>query len=173
MSTVPKLTPSRQAADALVAAGLVQAARADAAAAIITAHMPKGGSYSFSADAEFMHSCLEHHVGAYFRQVLEPNALAHHSGQKSGRLLTDKEMENAAIEITSQVMRELGADYRAHMGRYFGDDAGITTYVFSRVHGSLIETAREFNDQYLADLNRKMKAKRVPAVAAAVTAPAA
>jgi hypothetical protein len=124
--------------------------------------MPKGGNYSFSADAEFLHACLEHHVGAYFRQVLEPNALAHHSGQKSGRLLTDKEMENASVEITSHVIAELGADYRLHMGRYLGDDMGITAYVFSRVHGSLLEAARKFNDEYLADLQRRQNAKRPP-----------
>ena len=158
--TMPKLTPARQAADALVAAGLVQAARADAAAAVITAHMPKGGSYSFSGDAEFMHSCLEHHVGAYFRQVLEPAAMAHHKQNQTGRLLSDKEINEAAVTITSQVMSELGDEYRLHLARYLGNDEGITTYLFSRIHGALLEAARKFNDDYLAGLNRRLAAKR-------------
>lgn len=163
--TVPnKLTPSRQAADALVAAGLVPAARSDAAAAIITSHMPRSGSYSFSADAEFLHSCLDHHVGSYFRQVMEPVAKAHHGGaQGGGRLLKDQEVESAAVEITSQIMNELGQEYCQHMARYLGDETGITTYVFSRVHGSLLDVARKFNDDYLASISKKMSAKRTAA----------
>jgi aspartyl-tRNA(Asn)/glutamyl-tRNA(Gln) amidotransferase subunit B len=54
-----------------------------------------------------LHSCLEHHVGAYFKQVLEPKALTHHTST-GGRLLRDTEIQEAAVEITSQVMGELG-----------------------------------------------------------------
>lgn len=161
-----KLSPARQAADSLVSAGLVSVQRADAAAAVISAHMPKGGSYSFASDAEFMHACLDHHVGAYFRQVLEPAALAHHSAQRAGRLMTDKEIENASIEITSQIMGELGSDYRQHLCRYLGDDSGITGYIFSRVHGSLLNAAREFNDAYLGELAKRTNAKRTSAAVA-------
>jgi hypothetical protein len=164
MTAPNKLTPSRQAADALVAAGLVPAVRADAAAAIITSYMPKGGSYSFSADAEFMHACLDHHVGSYFRQVMEPSAKAHHGGaQGGGRLLKDQEIEAAAVEITSQIMNELGEEYCQHMARYLGDETGITTYIFSRVHGSLLDVARKFNDDYLASISKKMTVKRTAA----------
>lgn len=163
-NAVPKLSPSRAAADALVQAGLVAAGQADAAAAVISAHMPKGGSYSFSADAEFLHTCLEHHAGAYFRQVLEPAAMAHHKQNQTGRMLTDREVEEAAIEITSLVMGELGAEYRFHMQRYLGDEAGITAYVFSRVHGSLVEAARKFNDEYLAQFARKQSVRRTAAI---------
>lgn len=160
MSAAAKLTPSRLAADALVNAGLVQPGRADAAAAVIASHLPKGGSYSFSADAEFLHACLEHHVGTYFRQVLEPAAMSHHGGQRNGRLLTDRETSEAAVTITTQVMNELGQEYMVHMGRYLGDEAGVTAYVFSRVHAALLEAARKFNDEYLAALQRRLAGAR-------------
>lgn len=168
MTTPLKLTPARQAADALVSAGLVQATRADAAAAVITAHMPKGGSYSFASDAEFMHSCLEHHVGAYFRQVLEPAAMAHHKQNQTGRMLTDKEITEAGVTITSQVMRELGTEYRLHLGKYLGNDEGITAYLFSRIHGALLDAARTFNDEYLTSLSRRQNSQRIRQAAAAV-----
>ena len=154
-------SPSRTAADALVAAGLVPAARADAAAAVISAHLPRGGQYSFAADAEFLLSCLEHHVSAYFSQVLEPTALSHHSVQRGGRLMADGEIQEAAIDITSQVMNELGGDYVLHMERYFGDDAGTASFVYSRVHGALLDAARKFNDEYLGRLSKKIGSRRL------------
>ena len=56
-------TPSRAAADALVAAGLVASSKADAAAAVISSHLPKGSTaYNFTADCEFLSKSITHHV---------------------------------------------------------------------------------------------------------------
>lgn len=159
--TVKQVTAGRAIVDALVTAGYLPAARADAATALVGAYMPKAVTYTFTADAEFLHACLEHHVKAYFRQVLEPAAMIHHGGiQRNGRLITDKEIENATVELTSQVMGELGSDYRQHMAIYLGDERGMTTYVYSRVHAALLEAAQKFNEEYLNVMARRINAKR-------------
>ena len=158
--TTPRPSAARAAADALVAAGIIPQAKSEVAAAVIAANLPRGGQYSFASDAEFLHSCLEHHVGAYFKQVLELKALTHHTST-GGRLLRDTEIQEAAVEITSQVMGELGGDYLRHMDRYFGDEEGATAYVFSRVHSALLEAATKFNDEYLAALQRKQATRRL------------
>ena len=157
-----KMTPARVAADALLNAALIRPDQLDAVSAIIAANMPKSsvGSYNFSTDVEFLHTCLNHHVDTYFAQVLEPLVMAYHSVQKNGRLIADADIDKAAIELTSEVMSEIGVEYRQYMSKYFGNDVGITSYIYTRIHDQLIATARKYNDKYLELLNSKLNTKK-------------
>lgn len=151
-------------ARALDAAGLIAAGKLEAVAAVVAAALPRGGpALNFKVDAEFLHTCLDHHVETYFRQVLEPIAQAHHARYMSGRLMKDDEIEAAAIDLTTQVVRELGGGYVAHLGQYFGNDIGLTTYVFSRIHARLVGEAARYNAEYLAALSRRRTVARLTA----------
>jgi len=140
---------------ALSEAGLVIPNREDAVAQVIAAALPPAGSFQFATDSEFLNTSINHHVQTYFRQVLQPLASVHHSKHSTGRLLKDKEIEDASVDLTTQVIAEMGDGYAMHMSRYFGDEAGLTAYAFSRVHTLLMEEAVKYNDQYLAALSRR------------------
>ena len=158
-----KTTPARMAADALLNAGLIRVDSLDAVAAVISANTPKNaGSYNFSGDSEFLHTCLNHHLDSYFSQVLEPLVLTYRSVQKTGgRLISDTDIDKASLELTTEVMNEIGKEYRNYMYRYFSDDLGMTSYIYTRVFDSLIATARKFNDDYLTALNTTLRTKKV------------
>jgi hypothetical protein len=157
----PKMTPSRSMADALLNANIIKLDQLDAAAAIISSMLPKGnGTYNFSSDVEFLHTCLNHHVGTYFSQVLEPLVMSYHSVHKNGRLIADADIDNASIELTTEVMNEIGTEYRTYIAKYFGNDAGITSYIYTRIHDMLIDTARKFNDSYLESFSKKISTKK-------------
>lgn len=140
---------------ALSDAGLVIPNREEAIANVISAALPPAGSFHFASDSEFLLASINHHVQTYFKQVLQPLASVHHSKHSTGRLLKDKEVEDAAVDLTAQVIAEVGEGYALHMSRYFGDEAGLTAYAFSRVHTLLVEEAVKYNDQYLQTLSRR------------------
>jgi hypothetical protein len=142
--------------EALVAAGHMRKDAAAAATAIVNQRIPKAvSSFSFSADAEFLQSCMKHHVGTYFKQVLEPMAKAHHVQGRAGRMMVDKDISEAAVEITTLVISEIGPEYVKHMSKYFGSKASLAEFVYSRVHASLIETASSYNEAYLNSMAKK------------------
>ena len=162
-----KVPPAKAIADALVAAGVLNSSQIATAVAVITANLPRqaAGPYNFSADAEFLHSSLRHHVDTYFAQVMRPNAMIHHAGGRAaGRLIKDREIDDATVELTTQTIAELGADYRRHLDRYFNDDAGLTAYVFNRIHDELFTHAIKFNDEYLMAMSRRENARRIAEV---------
>ena len=117
--------------------------------------------YAFKSDLEFLHASIEHHTDVYFNQFLEVQAASHHNGQRhTGRLLKDQEIENAAVELTTLVINELGQSYRRHLDRYFGGDPGLTSYILSRISAILISAARTFNEIYLDTLSRRIESDR-------------
>jgi hypothetical protein len=121
-----------------------------------------GNQYNFSSDIEFLNHSVDHHLKVYFDQVMKITAMIHRSSQKSGRLLSDKEIDDSAVEITSQVLNEIGMTYRRYLDKYFGDDTGLTTYVFSRIHSELIETAILYNNEYLnTTITKELTIKKI------------
>ncbi len=126
------------------------------AAVPVTGLAPRpGGTFQWAADSEFLITCLKDHVAAYFGQVMEPKAASHHAKHQTGRLMTDKEIEDAAVEITTGIIAELGQPYSEHMHRYFGDDEGMVGYVLTRVRNMLLERALQFNDHFLTTALRR------------------
>ena len=154
---------------ALERAGVVAPAHRHTVLKILNDTIPKNATYNFKADSEFLLSLIDHHVSGYFKRVLHPLALTFHSNRKSGRMIKDEEVSSAAIELTTTVINEVGYDYKLHMCKYFGDDAGLATFVYSRIFDLLIDMAKEFNDQYLDKLNSSTRKAMRPVVPASGT----
>jgi hypothetical protein len=157
-----------EAARALVAAGLIREDAVDEAASVLRTAVPPPppSSYSFVSDTEFIHASVEHHVDVFVTQVLEPKAKSHlnKSLPGGGRLLRDDEIQNAALGITEIVLGEAGTGYLEHLDRYFGS-SGLAAYVYSRVHGFLMQRALKFNDEFLDAIgNRKRTARLATAL---------
>ena len=119
--------------------------------------------YQWSVDSEFLLTCLADNVGAYFAQVLGPRAAAHHARRLTGRLMTDKEVVEASVELTTSIIAELGGDYASHLHRYFGDDEGMVAYVLTRVRNLLLEKAVAFNDDFITTASRREAVTRLAA----------
>jgi hypothetical protein len=178
MTTLPKFSPAavresmtaanrpapigrhEAAAKALSAAGLLRGSTDDAARLLekhFVAQAPR--AYNWAADSEFLHQSIAHHLGAYTRQVLEPQMKSFHQRGGTGRLLKEEDVEKAAEEITALVASEMSDSYRADIGRYVGRRDGFLAYIFTRVRNTLIEEALEFNKRFLASkLGQKTQA---------------
>ena len=153
----PGMTNSRKAVHALINAGIVPSSKATEAEELIRLHTARTTPYNFKNDSEFLMQIMDHHIDTYFGQVIQPAVMSHHtSRQPTGRLLNDKEVEEAAIEITSLVMGELGAGYIEHMFMYFGDTVAITRYIFVRVHAHILQIAIDFNSNFLTDMTKRV-----------------
>jgi hypothetical protein len=137
-----------------VEAGLLAEPNEGAAASLLQKHA-RPGQYHFAADAEFLHQSISHHLGAYFKQVMEPMARAHHSKAMQGRLYKDEDIEKATAEIIMLVAAETGAGYGEHLERYFGDREKMVAYMYSRVRNLLMEEAIKANDGFLSSIHRR------------------
>jgi hypothetical protein len=130
--------------------------REETVAAVLAA-LPKDvpAAYAFSADSEFLDSVMTHHVSRYFLQVLAPLAKTQHSRKRTGRLIRDEEVETSALEVTTQIFREIGEGYSSLMSKYFGDREGMVAYTFNRVRDALLEAAMKHNEGFLRDSVRR------------------
>jgi len=118
-------------------------------------------SYDWPRDSEFLQSCIKDHLEAYFSQVLEVRAATFHTRHQTGRLMTDKDLDEASVELTTAIVAELGRPYAEHMHRYFGDDEGIVGFVMTRVRNALLARARQYNDEFLALAQRRQATARL------------
>jgi hypothetical protein len=155
-------SPARAVVEALVAGGLIPQERVEDAVRIAEAKLPRQSApQSFTADTEFLHASLGHHVTSYFKQVMAPLARTHHAKDRTGRLLKDAEVEEAAVTIASLVVGELGESYLEHLFRYFGDGEGLAAYVFTRVRDRLLDEATKHNEEYLNSIARNTGFRKI------------
>jgi hypothetical protein len=165
MSTAPSSAalkpPGTAAAEALSKAGILPGESVAAAAAVLARHQAPT-AYPFDADSVFLQHCMSYHVGAYFRQVMEPAARAHRANSKiTGKLFRDDEVENAARVLVETIAGELSPGYTEHMYKYFGDLDGLATYLYSRVRGILIEEALKYNNEFIDRVSKGSQAAAI------------
>ena len=148
----------------LVEKKLVAPSNAEKVAEIIGKGMPRNIKYEYKNDIEFLDITMQHHIDAYFLQVLRPLVMSHHNNLQTGRLLKDTDLEVAAIEITQLVLGELGEDYLTQLFRYFGDRVGVTRHVYSRTHASLLKVAIEHNERFLKFIKKRERTRQSGAI---------
>ena len=112
----------------------------------------------YEEDLKCLHESILHYSTSYIKNTLMLSARTTIRGDGSmGRLFQDKDVSNAAKEITREVLGEIGDNYQQRLHIYFGNKEGVITFIYNRVHDAICDYCVEQNKKTLS----KNKAKQI------------
>ena len=144
-------------ANRLTSSGCLISSKKHVTVEIINDFLKNFTPLNYKEDLQCLQESILHYTTARLKElVLEARATMLSNG-KMGRILNDNDIEESSKEITKNVLEEIGENYRQRLYLYFGNEEGVVTYIFHRVHDSVTDFCMNENKQAIS----RYKARRI------------